>query len=77
MDMFSYETEDFLWERTYMDSHETIRPGLDPDTAMKIAENLVNAKNPVIYAGGGVLLARLPKSWLHWLSSWRSPWPAP
>ena len=58
MDMFSYETEDFLWERTYMDSHETIRPGLDPDTAMKIAENLVNAKNPVIYAGGGVLLSQ-------------------
>ena len=55
MDMFSYETEDFLWERTYMDSHETIRPGLDPDTAMKIAENLVNAKNPVIYAGGVLL----------------------
>ena len=61
MDMFSYETEDFLWERTYMDSHETIRPGLDPDTAMKIAENLVNAKNPVIYAGGGVLLGDAQK----------------
>lgn len=58
MDMFSRETEDFLWERTYMDSHKTVRPGLDPDTAKEIAEKLINAKNPVIYAGGGVLLSQ-------------------
>ena len=58
MDMFSRETEDFLWERTYMDSHTTVRPALDPDTAKEIAEKLINAKNPVIYAGGGVLLSQ-------------------
>lgn len=58
MDMFSRETEDWLWERTYMDSHETVRPGLDPETAEKIAKRLIEAKNPCIYAGGGVLMSQ-------------------
>jgi len=58
MDMFSRESEDFLWERTYLDSPETVRPGLDPDTAKKIAEKLIAAKNLCIYAGGGVLMSQ-------------------
>ena len=61
MDMFSRETEDWLWERTYMDSHETVRPGLDPDTAKDIAKALIKAKNPCIYAGGGVLMSQASK----------------
>jgi len=34
------------------------KPALDPDVADRIVEALANAKNPVIYAGGGVLSAR-------------------
>lgn len=61
MDMFSREIETDCWERTYMDSHETIKPALDPATATAIAKELIEAKNPVIHAGGGVLLAQASK----------------
>ena len=58
MDMFSREMEEDLWARTYKDSHFTMKPALDPAAAKAIAEKLVNAKNPVIHAGGGILLAK-------------------
>ena len=58
MDMFSREVEEDLWARTYKDSHFTMKPALDPAAAKAIAEKLVNAKNPVIHAGGGIILAK-------------------
>ena len=56
MDMFSREVEDYLWDRTYKDSHITMKPALDPEAAKGIAKKLVEAKNPVLHAGGGILL---------------------
>ena len=58
MDMFSREMEEELWERTYHDAHVTAKPALDPAAAAAIAKKLVEAKNPVIHAGGGILLAQ-------------------
>lgn len=58
MDMFSREIETDLFERTYLDSDITIRPALAPDAAKAIAKHLVEAKNPVMHAGGGILLAQ-------------------
>ena len=58
MDMFSREVEDYLWDRTYKDSHITMKPALDPEAAKGIAKKLVEAKNPVLHAGGGILLAQ-------------------
>ncbi len=58
MDMFSREMEEELWDRTYKDSRVTMKPGLDPAAARAIASKLVNAKNPVLHAGGGILLAQ-------------------
>ncbi|MET0018305.1 thiamine pyrophosphate-binding protein [Oscillibacter sp.] len=58
MDMFSREIDDDLWSRTYKDSHITMRPALDPAAAKAIAAKLVEAKNPVLHAGGGILLAQ-------------------
>lgn len=58
MDMFSREIEEDLWARTYHDSHFTVKPALAPDAAKAIAEKLINAKNPVLHAGGGILLAQ-------------------
>lgn len=58
MDMFSREMEQDLWMRTYKDSSVTMRPALDPAAAKSIAAKLVEAKNPVIHAGGGILLAQ-------------------
>ena len=58
MDMFSREMEEDLWDRTYKDSHVTARPAIDPEAAKAIAKKLVEAKNPVLHAGGGILLSQ-------------------
>lgn len=58
MDIFSREMEDYLWDRTYQDSPVTMKPALDPAAAKGIAKRLVEAKAPVLHAGGGVLLAQ-------------------
>jgi acetolactate synthase-1/2/3 large subunit len=58
MDMFAREVEEHLWDRCLKDSPKTWKPALDPEAAKAIAEKLVNAKNPVIHAGGGILLAQ-------------------
>ena len=58
MDMFSREVEEDLWARTYQDSRVTMKPALAPEAAQAIAKRLVEAKAPVIHAGGGILLAQ-------------------
>lgn len=58
MDIFSREVDTALFERTYRDSHETGKPGLNPAIAGQIAQELIDAKNPLIHAGGGILLAQ-------------------
>ena len=50
--------EEDLFARTYNDSHVTCKPALDPSAAKAIAKKLVEAKAPVIHAGGGILLAQ-------------------
>lgn len=57
MDMFSREIEEDLFNRTYKDCGYSAKPAIDPCAAKEIAERLVNAKSPMIHAGGGVLLA--------------------
>lgn len=57
MDVFSAEIDEELFARTYRDSPETIRPALAPLAAKAIAKKLIEAKNPVIHAGGGILLS--------------------
>lgn len=61
MDVFSEEIEEDLFARTYLDSHQTIKPALAPSAAKAIAKKLVEAKDPVIHAGGGILLAGASK----------------
>ncbi|QQS88185.1 thiamine pyrophosphate-binding protein [Fusobacterium canifelinum] len=58
MDMFSREADTRFFERTRLDSHETVKPSLDEETAKKIVKELVEAKNPVIHVGGGIILAK-------------------
>ena len=58
MDMFSREMEEDLWARTYKGTLETLRPGIAPEAAKAIAKKLVEAKAPVMHAGGGILLAQ-------------------
>ncbi|MCL1993580.1 MAG: thiamine pyrophosphate-binding protein [Spirochaetes bacterium] len=61
MDMFSREIDTDLFARTYKDSHDTGRPALDPALAVQIAKELCEAKNPLLHAGGGILLSGASK----------------
>ena len=61
MDVFSEKIDEELFLRTYKDSPETIRPALAPYAAKNIAKKLIEAKAPVIHAGGGILLSGASK----------------
>lgn len=58
MDMFSREVDTRFFERTYMETLETVKPSLDEDTARRIVKELLEAKNPVLHVGGGIILAK-------------------
>ncbi|MCL4760599.1 MAG: thiamine pyrophosphate-binding protein [Burkholderiales bacterium] len=58
MDIFSKEIDVAAWKRIAGNARTLARPSLDDDTAERIVRALVDAKAPVLYAGGGVLLAQ-------------------
>src|SRR5690625_4430453 len=57
MDIFSKEIDESLFERVKNHTRTITKPSIDDETAKTIIEKLVNSKKPVIYAGGGVILA--------------------
>ncbi|MDE2255865.1 MAG: thiamine pyrophosphate-binding protein [Betaproteobacteria bacterium] len=57
MDIFSMEIDDSLFARINRHTHELAKPSIDDPTACRIVEALLSARHPVIYAGGGVILA--------------------
>lgn len=57
MDIFSTEVDTRLFDRQQSNAKSFIKPSLDEETAQKIVQSILEAKKPVIYAGGGVLLA--------------------
>lgn len=61
MDIFSVEIEEELFAKVYSSSKSVVKPALAPSAAKAIAQKLVEAKNPVIHAGGGILLAGASK----------------
>jgi len=58
MDIFSKEVDAALFERQLKNSKELRRPSMGKATAEEIVDRLAAASNPVIYAGGGVVLAK-------------------
>lgn len=61
MDMFSREIDTGLFEVKYNNNLNTVKPSLERETAKKIAKLLVEAKNPVIHVGGGIILSGASK----------------
>jgi len=57
MDIFSKEIDVALFERLQPGARTLRKPALDADTAAEIVRKLVAASRPLVYAGGGVLLA--------------------
>lgn len=58
MDVFSAEISPALFRRLEANTKELMRPSLRESVASEIVRRLAKAQRPVIYAGGGVLLAR-------------------
>jgi acetolactate synthase-1/2/3 large subunit len=57
MDIFSAEIDTALFERLKPNAKHYAKPSLDEAVAEQIVKMLLAAKKPVIYAGGGVMLA--------------------
>jgi acetolactate synthase I/II/III large subunit len=57
MDIFSMEVDTKLFERLAHHTQELQKPSIDDETAEKIVRTLIEARNPVVFAGGGVILA--------------------
>jgi acetolactate synthase-1/2/3 large subunit len=58
MDIFSKPADAAHWKRAAASTRALAKPSLDETTAEAIVRALLGAKTPVIYAGGGVLLAQ-------------------
>ena len=57
MDIFSKEIDTALFERLRPHTRQLEKPSLDEAVARRIVQALIDAERPVIYAGGGILLA--------------------
>ncbi len=58
MDIFSKEVDTTLFDRVKANTRKLRQPSIDEDTAKDIITCLATARKPVIYAGGGILLAQ-------------------
>lgn len=58
MDIFSKAVDTTLFDRVKANTRALRQPSMDEDTAREIVHVLAAAQNPVIFAGGGVLLAQ-------------------
>jgi len=57
MDIFSQQIDGKLWERVLRNVKALAKPSLDDETATRIVKQLLAAKTPLLYVGGGILLA--------------------
>jgi acetolactate synthase-1/2/3 large subunit len=57
MDIFSKEIDVKLFERLRANTKRLRKPSLDEETATEIVKKLTVAKKPVLYVGGGIMLA--------------------
>ena len=58
MDIFSKKISSFGFDRLFANTKEFVKPTLDSKTAERIVSELGKAKKPILYVGGGVLLAK-------------------
>ena len=57
MDVFSQEIDVELFDRVLKNTRQLVKPSMDDETAEKIVKQLLVAEHPLIYVGGGVMLA--------------------
>jgi acetolactate synthase-1/2/3 large subunit len=57
MDIFSKEVETGLFDRVLKNARQLAKPSMDEETAEKIVRHLLAAGSPLMYVGGGIMLA--------------------
>ncbi|MBU6257955.1 MAG: thiamine pyrophosphate-binding protein [Burkholderiales bacterium] len=57
MDIFSMEIDTALFERLKLHTKTLQKPSIDDETATRIVQALAAARTPLLYVGGGVVLA--------------------
>ncbi|MBZ4317681.1 hypothetical protein LAM21_25035, partial [Mycobacterium tuberculosis] len=57
MDIFSKEIDTSYFEKQKLNAKNLYKPSIDEETATKIIHTLAEAKSPVFYVGGGIMLA--------------------
>ena len=68
MDIFSMRVDVALFERLRNNTKKLHKPSIDEEVAEKIVRTLAEAKSPVVYAGGGVILADAAKELKEFVS---------
>lgn len=58
MDIFSAEIDSSTFDRLIDNTRSLVKPSIDEETATAIVESMGEADNPVLYVGGGILLAQ-------------------
>lgn len=58
MDIFSKVIPSDSFDRIASNTRQLVKPSIDDETARRIVTALAEAKNPVAYVGGGILLAK-------------------
>ncbi|MBF0277975.1 MAG: thiamine pyrophosphate-binding protein [SAR324 cluster bacterium] len=58
MDIFSAQIESDSFDRLVGNTHSLVPPSIDDETARRIVSALGISNHPVLYAGGGILLAK-------------------
>jgi acetolactate synthase I/II/III large subunit len=58
MDIFSKEIDTSLFDTVKQNTRALRKPAMDSDTAAEIVKRLAAASKPLIYAGGGIILAQ-------------------
>lgn len=61
MDIFSEVIDDSTFKKVALNTKQLVKPSICEETAKAILEKLVGAKKPVLYVGGGILLAQASK----------------
>ncbi|MCK5352863.1 thiamine pyrophosphate-binding protein, partial [bacterium] len=57
MDIFSREIDTVLFDRVQENARTLQRPSMDDETASEVVRRLAQAADPVLYVGGGIILA--------------------
>jgi len=73
MDIFSKEIDVALFERLGRNTRNVHKPSLDQDTASEVVKKLLAAKRPLLYAGGGVMLADATAQLRHFVDHLQIP----